>query len=325
MANYPDLKLYVDGEWRRADGQPVINPADESVLGTVPHATRADLDDALAAAEQGFKVWSRTSPAKRAEIILEAARLMRERVEDMAIAMTLEQGKPIAPVAAGDPARLRHHRVGRTGGPPHLRAHHPQRTRHAPFRAASADRRGRRVLALELPDELAGAQGGRCAVGRLLDHPEGIGGDACRRGAAGAGVRRCRPAARRAEPGVRQAVRHLRIPDPAAVGAAGDLHRFGSGRQTSVRHGGRAHEARHHGAWRPCAGDHVRRHRSGVERRHVRRCQVAQCRTGVRLAHALLRRGRDLRPVRRRLCRKGQDDQGRQRTGSRQPDGTARQ
>ena len=73
MANYPDLKLYVDGEWRRADGQPVINPADESILGTVPHATRADLDDALAAAEQGFKVWSRTSPAKRAEIILEAA------------------------------------------------------------------------------------------------------------------------------------------------------------------------------------------------------------------------------------------------------------
>ncbi len=39
---------------------------------TVPHATRADLDDALAAAEQGFKVWSRTSPAKRAETILEA-------------------------------------------------------------------------------------------------------------------------------------------------------------------------------------------------------------------------------------------------------------
>ncbi len=96
MANYPDLRLYVAGEWRQAGGQPVINPADQSVLGTVPHATRADLDDALAAAEQGFKVWSRTAPAKRAEIILEAVRLMRERVEDMAIAMTLEQGKPIA-------------------------------------------------------------------------------------------------------------------------------------------------------------------------------------------------------------------------------------
>jgi succinate-semialdehyde dehydrogenase/glutarate-semialdehyde dehydrogenase len=68
----------------------------ESILGTVPHASRSDLDDALAAAEQGFKVWSRISPMKRAEIILEAVRLMRERVEAMAVAMTLEQGKPIA-------------------------------------------------------------------------------------------------------------------------------------------------------------------------------------------------------------------------------------
>src|SRR5580704_10627346 len=96
MANYPELKLHIAGEWRHADGQPVINPADESTLGTVPHASRSDLDDALAAAAQGFKVWSRTSPAKRAEIILEAVRLMRERVEEMAVAMTLEQGKPIA-------------------------------------------------------------------------------------------------------------------------------------------------------------------------------------------------------------------------------------
>ena len=46
--NYPDIELYIDGRWKRASGQPVINPADESVLGTVPTATRADLDDALA-------------------------------------------------------------------------------------------------------------------------------------------------------------------------------------------------------------------------------------------------------------------------------------
>lgn len=96
MTRYPDLKLRIGGEWRKADGQPVINPADESVLGTVPHASRRDLDDALAAAEEGFRIWSRTAPGKRAEIILEAARLMRARVDEMATAMTLEQGKPIA-------------------------------------------------------------------------------------------------------------------------------------------------------------------------------------------------------------------------------------
>jgi succinate-semialdehyde dehydrogenase/glutarate-semialdehyde dehydrogenase len=96
MPTYPALKLYINGEWRSASGAPVINPADESILGTVPHANRSDLDDALSAAERGFQIWSRTSPAKRAEIILNAARLMRERVEEMAVAMTLEQGKPIA-------------------------------------------------------------------------------------------------------------------------------------------------------------------------------------------------------------------------------------
>ncbi len=96
MTAYPDLKLLIGGEWRRgSDGVPVLNPADESVVGTVPRATRKDLDAALDAAESGFRVWRNTSPAKRADIILNAARLIRERVESMAIAMTLEQGKPI--------------------------------------------------------------------------------------------------------------------------------------------------------------------------------------------------------------------------------------
>ena len=56
MANYPDLRLFIAGDWRQADAQRVVNPADESVLGIVPHARRSYLDDAVAAAEQGFKV-----------------------------------------------------------------------------------------------------------------------------------------------------------------------------------------------------------------------------------------------------------------------------
>jgi succinate-semialdehyde dehydrogenase/glutarate-semialdehyde dehydrogenase len=96
MASYPDLQLFIAGEWKPADGQPVLNPADERVLGIVPHATRTDLDTALAAAQEAFRVWRNTSPQKRADIILRAARLARERVEEMATAMTLEQGKPIA-------------------------------------------------------------------------------------------------------------------------------------------------------------------------------------------------------------------------------------
>jgi succinate-semialdehyde dehydrogenase / glutarate-semialdehyde dehydrogenase len=96
MMQYPELKLFIGGEWKSADGAPVINPADESVIGVVPHANQADLEAAVQSAEQGFKIWSRTSPAKRAEIILRAVQLIRERIEQFAMALTLEQGKPLA-------------------------------------------------------------------------------------------------------------------------------------------------------------------------------------------------------------------------------------
>src|SRR5215470_12297887 len=100
MTGYPNIELYIDGRWKKADGQPVLNPADEAVLGTVSSASVADLDDAIAAAERGFAVWRKTAPAKRTQLILKAAGLMRERASEMALAMTLEQGKPL------DQARL---------------------------------------------------------------------------------------------------------------------------------------------------------------------------------------------------------------------------
>ncbi len=98
--SYPEIELYIGGHWHRASGSPVINPADETVLGSVPHATRNHLDDAIDAATRGFAVWRNTAPNTRALIILRAAALIRSRVEDMAKAMTLEQGKPL------DQARL---------------------------------------------------------------------------------------------------------------------------------------------------------------------------------------------------------------------------
>lgn len=96
MTNYPEIKLFMAGTWR--DGQPgvpVINPADESVLGTIPNATHRDLDDALAAAEAGLRVWRSTAPNARAQVILRAADLLRQRMEEIATTMTLEQGKPL--------------------------------------------------------------------------------------------------------------------------------------------------------------------------------------------------------------------------------------
>ncbi|MEM6460289.1 MAG: NAD-dependent succinate-semialdehyde dehydrogenase [Pseudomonadota bacterium] len=93
---YPELKLFIAGEWRTASqGQPVINPATEDEIGRLPHASTRDLDDALSAAVDGFRIWSRTPPRTRAEIIMNAAALMRERQDEIARAITLEHGKPL--------------------------------------------------------------------------------------------------------------------------------------------------------------------------------------------------------------------------------------
>jgi succinate-semialdehyde dehydrogenase/glutarate-semialdehyde dehydrogenase len=95
VIRYPDLQLLINGKWISRPGESVINPADKSVIGTLPYATEADLAATVAAADDGFRIWRRTSPAKRAEIILKAAHLIRERIEEIAVVMTLEQGKPI--------------------------------------------------------------------------------------------------------------------------------------------------------------------------------------------------------------------------------------
>jgi len=97
MSDYPDLHLYINGEWRKTSNDlPVLNPATEEEIGRLPHAEKSDLDDALEAAEKGFKIWSQVAPIERANVLCNAAALMRERQEDIAIAITAEHGKPLA-------------------------------------------------------------------------------------------------------------------------------------------------------------------------------------------------------------------------------------
>lgn len=96
MSTYPDLHLYIDGQWRKtANDIPVLNPATEEEIGRLPHADKGDLDDALEAAERGFRVWSQVAPVERANVLTKAAVLMRERQEEIATAITAEHGKPL--------------------------------------------------------------------------------------------------------------------------------------------------------------------------------------------------------------------------------------
>jgi len=97
--SYEKLELLIAGEFRQgSEGatEPVINPATEETLGEVPHASAADLDQALEASARGFKEWSATPPLKRQAVMEKAARLMEERHEAMARTLTMEMGKSLA-------------------------------------------------------------------------------------------------------------------------------------------------------------------------------------------------------------------------------------
>jgi succinate-semialdehyde dehydrogenase/glutarate-semialdehyde dehydrogenase len=84
-----------EGRWA-----PIVNPADESVVGRHAMATLGDLDAALAAAQRGFAVWRATPPLERSRVLRRAAALILERLETLAARLTLEQGKPIAQARA---------------------------------------------------------------------------------------------------------------------------------------------------------------------------------------------------------------------------------
>ncbi len=98
-ALYEDLALYIDGRMLKGEGrheQDVFDPATDTVIGRLPHASREDLDLALSSAARAFATWKKSSPMERGKVLRRVAELARERADDIARNMTADQGKPIA-------------------------------------------------------------------------------------------------------------------------------------------------------------------------------------------------------------------------------------
>jgi succinate-semialdehyde dehydrogenase/glutarate-semialdehyde dehydrogenase len=95
---YQDVLLHIGGKWRQATGGrtlDVVNPATEEVIGKLAHASREDLDEALDFAAKGFATWRKMTAYDRSKLLRKAAELLRERADDVAKLMSMEQGKPV--------------------------------------------------------------------------------------------------------------------------------------------------------------------------------------------------------------------------------------
>lgn len=73
----------------------VRNPATGEVVDTVPKGTSRDVEHAIDAAEQAFKDWADTTPEDRGKLLMNACDLIRQKSDEIARTLTLEQGKTL--------------------------------------------------------------------------------------------------------------------------------------------------------------------------------------------------------------------------------------
>ena len=90
-------KFYINGEWVEPQGSEtieVINPATEEAIGTISLGNHADVDAAVAAAQEAFHTFSQTSVEERLELLNKITEIIGARSGDLATAITSEMGAP---------------------------------------------------------------------------------------------------------------------------------------------------------------------------------------------------------------------------------------
>ncbi|HEY1367883.1 MAG TPA: NAD-dependent succinate-semialdehyde dehydrogenase [Gaiellaceae bacterium] len=91
-------RAYVDGTWVEADDGrtfDVLDPATGDVLARVPRMGADETRRAIAAAADALPAWKSSLARDRARILRRWADLMLDRIDDLALLLTLEQGKPL--------------------------------------------------------------------------------------------------------------------------------------------------------------------------------------------------------------------------------------
>jgi acyl-CoA reductase-like NAD-dependent aldehyde dehydrogenase len=90
--------MYINGQFTTGHAKehyPIINPATEDTLDTVPRGTLADTHNAVAAAKTAFPEWKRTPANERAAALHSVATKIRNHHDELVRLLTQEEGKPI--------------------------------------------------------------------------------------------------------------------------------------------------------------------------------------------------------------------------------------
>src|SRR5882672_12795325 len=92
-------QCYINGQWLDSDSKATINvtnPANGTVIGTIPKMGVTETRHAIEAAHAALPAWRAKLPKERANILRKWFELMTANTEDLGLLMTTEQGKPLA-------------------------------------------------------------------------------------------------------------------------------------------------------------------------------------------------------------------------------------
>ncbi|WP_151767197.1 NAD-dependent succinate-semialdehyde dehydrogenase [Acinetobacter oleivorans] len=92
-------QAYINGQWLAAQSNasvPVTNPATGEEIGTIPNMGAAEATQAVEAAYTALQSWKALTAQNRADILLVWYKLVLEHTDELALIMTIEQGKPLA-------------------------------------------------------------------------------------------------------------------------------------------------------------------------------------------------------------------------------------
>src|SRR5690348_18509035 len=78
------------------------NPANNNPLGEVYQANDEDIEAAVNSSEKAFHIWKNKTGAERGRVLLNAAQILRSRLEKIALLETQDVGKPISESLAVD-------------------------------------------------------------------------------------------------------------------------------------------------------------------------------------------------------------------------------
>ncbi|HYB88269.1 MAG TPA: aldehyde dehydrogenase family protein [Streptosporangiaceae bacterium] len=104
----PEHLLYIGGAWRPggAGSVPAVSPSSGEPFATVAMGDRGDVDAAVAAAQAAWPTWAAMSAFERAEWCLAVAAAIGRRAEELARALTQDQGKPLVAEAYDEVSEL---------------------------------------------------------------------------------------------------------------------------------------------------------------------------------------------------------------------------